>query len=43
MDNSFDFIVNEEDEVMLLLYAGDSEPKEATFEINAEEIGRAHV
>lgn len=38
MDNTFDFIVNEEDEVMLLLYAGDSEPKEATFEINAEDL-----
>lgn len=34
----FDFIINEEDEVMLLLYARDTEPKEAILEINVEEM-----
>ena len=34
--DSYDFIVNEEDEVMLLLYARDSEPKNAVFEIDTE-------
>lgn len=36
--NAFDFIVNEEDEVMLLLYARDSEPKNASFEVNTDDL-----
>lgn len=35
--NSYDFIVNEEDEVMLLLHAQESEPKDARIEIDAED------
>lgn len=41
MENSadiFDFIINDEDEAMLLLYARDSQPKNASFEINAEDL-----
>ena len=41
MDNSefetFDFLINEEDEVMLLLYAREGEPKDAVIEINFDE------
>lgn len=36
--DAYDFIVNEEDEVMLLLYARDSEPKDAVFEIDTENM-----
>ena len=35
--NTYDFIVNEEDEVMLLLHAQDSEPHNARFEIDMDE------
>lgn len=35
--NSYDFIVNEEDEVMLLLHAQETEPKDARIEIDANE------
>lgn len=38
MENSYDFIINDEDEVMLLLYAEDSEPKNATIEIDVENM-----
>lgn len=34
---TFDFLINDEDEVMLLLYAQETEPKEARIELNAEE------
>ncbi len=34
--DAFDFIINEEDEVMLLLYARESEAKDAVIEIDAE-------
>ncbi len=34
--DAFDFIINEEDEVMLLLYAREGEPKDAVIEISAE-------
>ena len=33
----YDFVVNDEDEVMLLLYAGKTEPSNARFVINATE------
>lgn len=32
--NTFDFVTNEEDEVMLLLHAQESEPKDARIEID---------
>lgn len=35
--NTYDFVVNEEDEVMLLLHAQESEPHNARFEIDMEE------
>ncbi len=35
--NSYDFVVNEEDEVMLLLHAQESEPHNARFEVDMEE------
>ncbi len=35
--NSYDFVVNEEDEVMLLLHAQESEPQNPRFEIDMEE------
>lgn len=35
--NTYDFIVNEEDEVMLLLHAQDSEPQNPRFEIDMNE------
>lgn len=34
---TFDFLINDEDEVMLLLYAQESEPKDARIELNPEE------
>ena len=34
--DAFDFIINEEDEVMLLLYAREGEAKDAVIEINAD-------
>jgi hypothetical protein len=37
LENTFDFIINEEDEVMLLLYVGKGEPKNATIEIDTED------
>ena len=36
--DAYDFVVNEEDEVMLLLYARASEPKDAVFEIDTENM-----
>ncbi|MBE6452398.1 MAG: hypothetical protein E7012_02780 [Alphaproteobacteria bacterium] len=33
---SYDFLINEEDEVMLLLYARENEPQKPTIEIDAE-------
>lgn len=37
-DNAmYDFVVNDEDEVMLLLYAGNTEPENARFVIDLEE------
>ena len=33
----YDFVVNDEDEVMLLLYAGQTEPQNARFVMNIEE------
>ena len=42
-DNAmFDFVVNDEDEVMLLLYAGETEPQNARIVINMDE-GRAEL
>lgn len=35
--NTFDFVTNEEDEVMLLLHAQESEPKDARIEIDMKE------
>ena len=35
--NSYDFITNEEDEVMLLLHAQKTEPKDARIEIDINE------
>jgi len=37
VEETYDFIVNEEDEVMLLLYVRDGEPKDPAIEINAED------
>lgn len=34
---TFDFLINDEDEVMLLLYVHEGEPKDAHIELNAEE------
>ncbi|MBQ9731705.1 MAG: hypothetical protein IJV97_01280 [Alphaproteobacteria bacterium] len=34
--NSYDFLINEEDEVMLLLYARESAPQNSTIEISVE-------
>ena len=34
MKDTFDFIINDEDEVMLLLYVRDGEPKDASIAIN---------
>ena len=34
--NTYDFLINDEDEVMLLLYARDTEPKEPVFEIDTD-------
>ena len=36
--DAYDFIVNDEDEVMLLLYAREGEPEDAVFEIDAEKM-----
>ncbi len=33
---TFDFLINDEDEVMLLLYEQESEPKNAAIELNEE-------
>ena len=33
----YDFVVNDEDEVMLLLYAGQTEPQNARFVMNMDE------
>ena len=35
--NTYDFLINDEDEVMLLLYARDTEPHDSSIEINAAE------
>ncbi|MBQ8870451.1 MAG: hypothetical protein IJ019_03650 [Alphaproteobacteria bacterium] len=38
VDNAmYDFVVNDEDEVMLLLYAGNTEPENARFVIDIQE------
>lgn len=41
MDNeefeTYDFLINDEDEAMLLLYVRPGEPKESTIDINREE------
>ncbi len=34
---TFDFLINDEDEVMLLLYEQEGEPENATIELNEEE------
>ena len=34
---TFDFLINDEDEVMLLLYEQEGEPKDATIVLNAED------
>ena len=34
MKDTFDFIINDEDEVMLLLYAREGDPKDPVIEIN---------
>lgn len=36
-ENTYDFIINEEDEVMLLLYVRAGEPKNASIEINLDD------
>lgn len=36
LENTYDFVTNDEDEVMLLLYAGEDEPKNPTIEIDAD-------
>lgn len=35
--DTFDFLINDEDEVMLLLYEREGEPKETHIEINSED------
>lgn len=35
--DTFDFLINDEDEVMLLLYQRESEPGDARIELNAED------
>lgn len=35
--DTFDFLINDEDEVMLLLYEREGEPKNPRIELNAEE------
>jgi hypothetical protein len=35
--DTFDFLINEEDEVMLLLYARDGEPNNPSVEVDKEE------
>lgn len=35
-ENAYDFVTNDEDEVMLLLYAREGEPKNAVITINPE-------
>ena len=37
MKDTFDFIINDEDEVMLLIFARESDPKEPVIEINPDE------
>lgn len=34
MEDTFDFIINDEDEVMLLLYVREGEPKDPVIDIN---------
>lgn len=34
MEDTFDFIINDEDEVMLLIYVREGQPKEASIDIN---------
>lgn len=36
-NTTYDFVINDEDEVMLLLYAGDTEPSEARIVLNVED------
>ncbi len=35
--DTYDFLINDEDEVMLLLYARNGEPSESSFEFDIEE------
>ena len=37
MINNFDFIINDEDEVMLLIYARESAPQNAVIDINSSD------
>ena len=37
MENTFDFVINEEDEVMLLIYARDGAPSNPFIEISPED------
>ena len=37
MINNFDFIVNDEDEVMLLIYAREGTPQDAVIDINSSD------
>lgn len=34
--NSYDFIINEDDEIMLLLYARDSKPQDPLIEVDSD-------
>ena len=34
--NTYDFLINDEDEAMLLLYAHKGEPKDSSIELNVE-------
>lgn len=36
--DTFDFLINDEDEVMLLLYEREGEPKETRIELNSEDL-----
>ena len=36
MDDTFDFIINDEDEVLLLIFAREGDPKDPVIEINPE-------
>lgn len=36
--DTFDFLINDEDEVMLLLYEREGQPKETRIELNSEDL-----